>query len=124
MKRNNKGIAIAFFALMLVASLGLGAMVIDVAQTYALKARIQNAVDASVLAGASQLKNGSNISSIKDLTLTYLNENLTKTIPSFQSLTLDNAGLSIEIGVYDSSTMTFTQNESLSVANALRTFLR
>ena len=120
MKRNNKAIALPLFALMLTVSLGLGAMVIDVAQGYALKSRIQNAVDASVLAGASQLKNGSSVSSVKDLTLNYLNDNLTMTIPSFQALALDSPGLVIEVGVYDSSSMTFVQNESLSVANALR----
>ena len=120
MKRNNKGIALPFFALVSIVTIGLGAMVIDVAQEYALKTRIQNAIDASVLAGASQLKNGSSISTIKDLTLQYLNENLTKTIPSFQALALDSPGLAIEVGIYDSSTMIFVQNELLPVANALR----
>ncbi len=120
MKRNDKAIALPFFALVAIVILGLGAMVIDVAQEYALKTRIQNALDASVLAGASQLKNGSSISTIKNLALNYLNNNLTMTLPSFQSLALDSPGLLIEVGVYDPSTMTFTQNESLSVANSLR----
>jgi|GEM_PF-1852971 len=118
--RNNKGIALPLFALMLTASLGLGAMVIDVSQGYALKTRIQNAIDSSVLAGISQLNTNSNVSTVKNTALTYLNNNLTSTIPSFQSLALDNSNLAIQVGVYSSTTMTFTQNEQVSVANAIR----
>ena len=118
--RDNKGVVLPFFALMLIASLGLGAMVIDVGQEYALKTRVQNAVDTSTLAGISQLNTSSNITTVKNTALTYLNNNLSSTIPSFQSLTLDDSNLSLQVGVYNSSTMTFTVNEQVSVANAVR----
>lgn len=118
--RDNKGIALPFFALMLIASLGLGSMVIDVGQGYALKTRVQNAIDTSTLAGISQLNSDSSVTTVKNTALTYLNNNLSSTIPSFQSLNLDSSNLAIQVGVYDSSTMTFTVNEQVSVANALR----
>ena len=118
--RNNKGVALPFLALMLIASLGLGSMVIDVGQGYALKTRVQSAIDTSTLAGISQLNSSSNVTTVKNTALTYLNNNLTSTIPSFQPLTLNDSNLSLQVGVYDSSTMTFTVNEQVSVANAIK----
>lgn len=119
MLRNKKGIAIPFFAIMIVAIIGLGALVIDISQAYSLKTRIKSAIDLSCIAGISQLVNQSNISTAKDITLQYLNDNLTMTIPSFNPLTLSSQGLSVQVGVYDISSMNFTWDEANPKVNAI-----
>ncbi len=118
--RNNKGIVIPLFTVFLTAVIGLGAMVIDVSQEYATKTRIQNAIDQAVVAGASQISSNSSVANIKNTALNYLNNNLTMTLPSFSNLALNDSNLSIQVGVYNSSNMTFTENESLDTANAIK----
>lgn len=117
--RNKKGVAVPFFALMLTAVIGLGALVIDVSQVYSLKARVKNAIDQAALAGISQLTNQSSVGSAKNVALQYLNNNLTSTIPSFTALTLGDNSLSLQGGIYDFSNMTFTWDEASSNINAL-----
>lgn len=122
MPRNKKGVALPLVAVMLTTLLGIGALVIDLAEGYSLKTRIKNAVDLSVLAGVSQLTDTSSqsITNAKDTALSLLNSNLTMSIVGFSTLNLSSAGLSIQTGVYDSSTMTFTATESSSSINALK----
>lgn len=122
MHRNKKGVALPLIAVMLTTLLGIGALVVDLAEGYSLKTRIKNAVDLSVLAGVSQLTDTSSqsITNAKDTALSLLNSNLTMSIVGFSTLTLASPELSIQTGVYDSSTMTFTATESSSSINALK----
>ncbi|MBI2995129.1 MAG: hypothetical protein HYY52_00255 [Candidatus Melainabacteria bacterium] len=117
--RNKHGMVIPFFALLLIAVLGLGAITIDLSNFYTKKTNVKSAIDLSVLAGISQLVTNQNISGAKNVTLNYLNNNLTKTIPNFVSLTLDNNDLSIQVGVYDFNNMTFTWDENHPSPNAI-----
>ena len=119
MLRNNKGIALAIIALLLTVIMGLGAIVVDLAQAYTLKTKIKNAIDSAVLAGVSQLASQSDVTSAKNKALEFLNSNLTTTIPSFTALTLNSTGLSVQTGVYDSSTMAFTASDTDSNVNAV-----
>ena len=117
--RDKKGFMMAFFAILIAVIIALSAFVIDLSQVYAVKTRIKNAIDHSVLAGISQLTSQANVASAKNLALQYLNENLTMTLPSFSPLALDNSDLSIQIGVYDFKTMTFKSDELNPAVNAL-----
>lgn len=119
MLRNQYGSLVVFFPFILAVSMGLGALVIDMSQAYSLKSRVKNAIDLSSIAGISQLTNQSNIDSAKNTALQYLNNNLTKTIPSFTPLTLSSNGLSIQAGIYDFNSMTFTWDETNPNVNAL-----
>ena len=114
--RNKKGIAALYLLILLIPLVGLASLVIDSAEGYSLKSKIKNAVDFSALAGISQLKNSQN--SAKNTALEYLNDNLSSTIPNFQRLAADSNGISIQLGNYDSMSMTFTPNESIN-ANSL-----
>ena len=118
--RNNKGIALAFIALLLTVIIGLGAIVVDLAQAYTLKTKIKNAIDSAVLAGISQLTSQSDVTSAKNKALELLNTNLTSTISPFTALTLGSSDLSIQTGVYDSSTMTFTESDTDANVNAVK----
>ena len=119
MCRNEHGIAMVFFAIMMVVVIGLGAMVVDLSQAYSIKTRIKNAVDLSTIAGISQLVNQSSVVGVKNVALNYLNDNLAMTIPSFSPLVLSSEGLSIQVGVYDPSSMNFTWNENSPSVNAI-----
>ena len=118
--RNRKGIVLPLFALFLISALGLGALVIDIGSGYSVKTKIQNAIDLSVVAACSQIYSGSSVTSVKDTALSYLNSNLSSAIPSFQTLSLDSQGLSIEVGTYDTSSMTFVVNEAIPPANSIK----
>lgn len=118
--RNERGVAIAFFALLLVAVLGLGSLVLDLGQSYSIRARVKNAVDFSSIAGVSQLINSTDADSAKNIALQYLNDNLSMLLSSFPTLTLDNSDVSVQVGVYNFSTMTFTQDEANLSANAMK----
>ena len=111
MKRSKKGMIAAFLVLMIPVILGMGALVTDVSLKYANQTKVKNAVDFASLAGISQLTSQSNISNAKQVALTYLNSNLTASLPSFTSLSLNSQGLSIQAGIYDFSSMSFTVNE-------------
>lgn len=119
MLHNKKGTIIPLVAIMLTVILGIGALVIDLSQAYANQTRIKNAVDLAGLAGISQLNGPSSIASAKNAALTYLNDNLTMTIPSFSGLTLGSSGLMIQAGIYDFVSMNFTFDEVSSNVNAL-----
>lgn len=120
MRRNNLGIALAFFAIMITALLSLGALVMDISHGYSIKTKLKNAVDLAALAGTSELTeiNAANVMAAKNKALDYLNDNLTMTIPDFSALTLSSTGLTIETGVYAS--MTFTPSDTNPTINALK----
>ena len=118
--RAEQGVVLPFFALFLIAALGMGALVIDIGSGYSVKTKIQNAVDLSVLAGSSQINSGSSVTTVKNTALNYLNNNLSSAIPSFQTLSLTSPGVSIQVGTYDTSTMTFVVNEAIPPANAIK----
>ena len=118
--RGNQGLAIPLFALMLTSIIGLGALVLDIGQAYLVKTKLTNALDQAVLAGVSQINSGTSITTVKNTALTYLNNNLSMTLYSFQDLTLSSSDLTVQVGVYDSSTMTFTVNEAIPPANAIK----
>ena len=119
MLRNNIGTLVPLFAVMVTAILGIGALVTDISLSYSQRANINNALDQAALAGISQLSGPTSISNAKNLALTYLNNNLTKTIPNFTPLTLSSNGLSIQAGIYNSSNMSFTWDEVNPNVNAL-----
>ena len=119
MLRNKKGTIIPLFVVLLTVIIGFGALVADLSQSYSLKARVKSAVDEATLAGISQLVGPATVSDVKNLALQYLNNNLTMTIPSFNSLSLNSEGLSIQAGIYDFNNMTFTWDEVSSNVNAL-----
>ena len=108
-----------FVAILLTVVISLGAMVIDLSNGYSLKTRIKNAIDQSTLAGTSQLAGPATVSNAKNLALQYLTDNLTKTIPSFSSLSLNSTGLSIKAGLYDFTNMTFTWDEVSPNVNSI-----
>ena len=118
--RNERGFAIAFFAVLLMAILGLGSLVLDLGQSYSIRARIKNAVDFSSIAGVSQLVSLEDIANAKNISLQYLNNNLSSLLPSFNTLTLDEPDVSIQAGVYNFSAMTFIQDEANPSTNAIR----
>lgn len=119
MLRNEKGVAIVFFALMLVITLGMGALVTDLSLAHSNRTRIKNALDFASLAGISQLTNPASVSNAKQTALDYLNNNLSMTLSSFTPLSLSSNGLSIQAGIYDFNNMTFTFDEANSNINAL-----
>lgn len=119
MLRNYQATILPVVVILLVALLGVGGLVVDLSQGYLVQTKIKNAVDLATLAGISQLNGPETVNNVKNTTLQYLNNNLTMTIPSFQSLTLSSEGLSIQIGVYNSTNMTFTVDELNPDANAI-----
>lgn len=119
LKRSQQGTIIPLIAIMLTAILGIGALVIDLSQAYSVQTRIKNAIDLSCLAGISQLTNQSNVAIAKNIALTYLNENLTMSLPSFLPLTLENPNLSLKVGVYDFNAMSFTWDEASPLVNSI-----
>ncbi|OGI08908.1 MAG: hypothetical protein A3I68_03460 [Candidatus Melainabacteria bacterium RIFCSPLOWO2_02_FULL_35_15] len=118
--RNERGFAVVFFALLLVAILGLGSLVLDLGQSYSIRARIKNAVDFSSIAGVSQLISSTDVDSAKNIALQYLNDNLSMLLPSFNTLTLNNSDVSVQLGIYNFSTMTFTEDEANPSVNAIK----
>ena len=69
--RNKKGVVAVFFAMLLIAILGLGSLVLDLGQSYSIRARIKNAVDFSCIAGVSQLISSSDVTNAKNTALQY-----------------------------------------------------
>ncbi len=120
MIRNNKGVVAALLVLMIPVVLGMGGYVTDLSIQYLNRTRIENAIDFSALAGISQLANQSNVSNAKQAALNYLNTNLTASLSSFASLSLNSPGLSIQAGVYDFINMSFTLDEQNPNINALK----
>lgn len=119
MLRNQRGTIIPFVIILLPVLLAMGAFVIDLSQAYSSQTRIKNAVDLASIAGISQLNGPASVSNAKNLILQYLNNNLTVTIPSFMALSLGSAGLTIQAGVYDFSSMSFTVDEANPSVNSL-----
>lgn len=117
--RNKNGVALVFMVMLLVSLLGLGGFVSDLAIAYTMQARIKNALDLSALAGISQMENTSYISTAKTTALNYFNTNLLSTIPGFTPIAISDPNLTIQGGVYDLSTGTFTLDEVSSDVNAL-----
>lgn len=116
--RNKRGLAALFFGILSIGILTLGALVVDAAFSYSLKAKLKSAVDFSALAGVSQLTDATSISKAKASALEYLNENLSKYDSNFQGLNLNSSDLTIQVGIYDFTAMTFTENEL--TPNAIR----
>ncbi len=118
--RNEKGVAVVFFSMLLIAILGMGSLILDLGQSYSTKARIKNAVDFSCVAGISQLVNSTDVINAKNTAIQYLNNNLSELLPSFNILTLDNPDVSVQVGVYDFNTKIFTLDESNPSPNAIK----
>lgn len=118
--RNKSGVALAFFSIFIPVLIGFIGLVVDISQVYAYSSRIKSAVDMASLAGISQLQTVANITTAKTTALTYLNSNLTTTIPNFTSLSLGATGLTIQGGVYDFATSSWTFDESSSSVNSLK----
>lgn len=118
--RTDKGFAIAFFVLSIPVLIGFCCYVIDRAQVYNYTTRVKSAVDLATLAGVSQLNGTSSISTAKSTALQYLNNNLALTIPNFTNLSSSDPNLSIQAGIYDSATMTFTWDELSSNVNSIK----
>lgn len=111
MHRNVRGSIVPFVALILVILLALGALGIDISNSYSSQTKVKNALDLAALAGISQLSGPQTVSQARNTSLQYLNDNLTMNLPSFQALTIPNDNLSIQLGVYDFMNMTFTWDE-------------
>ena len=114
---NQRGSAMVLFAIALVCLLGMAALTIDVGFVYSEKAKLQNLVDATALAGARELptspdkaetvgaqyavKNGKAAGDI--LTLTVLNDDtelsasITRTAPSFFSKLFNITGFPVTV---------------------------
>jgi len=122
--RNQSGIAITYVAILLIPIISIGALMLDLSEGYALKAKIKNAVDFASLAGISQLVNSSDYTAAKNISLSYLNDNLSSNIRNFTPLTLQNSRLSIQIGKYDTTTKQFTPDEASIDSNAMRIFYK
>ena len=120
MLRNNKGMVVALLVLMIPVVVGMAGYVTDLSIQYLNRTRIENAVDFSALAGISQLTSQANVNNAKQTALNYLNNNLSTSLPSFSSLSLNSEGLSIQAGVYDFMNLSFTVDEQNSNVNALK----
>jgi hypothetical protein len=118
--RKQNGIAAAFLAVIFVIAMGFMGYSIDMAQTYSLASKVKTAIDLASLASISQLDGTSSIPTVKNTAVSYLNSNLSMTIPGFTNLTTASSDLSLQVGIYDSSTMTFTWDELSSSVNAIR----
>lgn len=118
--RNNKGVSLAFFTMMLSVFIGTCCMVIDVSQTYSYKSRLKTACDLASLAGVSQLVSTSNVGDAKNAALNFLNNNLSSNLPGFTSLSQSSPNLVIQAGVYDPATAAFTWDETSPSVNAIK----
>ena len=118
--RKNHGTILPLFAMLIIVIVGLSAYVIDFSQGYVNRTKIKNAVDFAALAGISQLTDQSGISTAKNTALQYLNDNLTNSLSPFTPLTLGNSDLSIQAGIYNFNTMTFTPDETNQGTNSLK----
>ena len=117
--RNEKGFVVVFFAILLIAILGFGSLVLDLGQAYSIRTRVKNAVDFSCIAGVSQLITSADVANAKSTALQYLNNNLSTLLPSFDTLSLNNPDIAIQIGIYNFNTMGFTQDEGNPYPNAI-----
>jgi Flp pilus assembly protein TadG len=118
--RSNKGFIAAFFTVFLPVFIGIMALSVDLPRMYSYNADIKSALDLAVIAGISQLNSTSDITTAKNTAVTYLNANLSMTLPNFTNLTTSSTGLTLQAGTYDSSTCTFTYNEAGPTVNALK----
>ncbi len=119
--RNNSGLIVAFFAVFVPVFIGILALVIDLSKMYGNASNVKSALDTAALAGISQLQvSPTDVTTVKTTALTYLNSNLSSTIPGFTTLTLASPGLSIQCGVYDYTTATWTFDESTSSVNSVK----
>lgn len=109
-----------FFTMMLSVFIGTCCMVIDASQTFSYKSRLKTACDLASLAGVSQLVSTSNVSDAKTAALNFLNNNLTTTLPGFTPLTQSSPNLTLQVGVYDSTTAMFSWDETNPSANAVK----
>lgn len=119
MYHNQTGSILPLISLILVIVLGLGALAVDISNSYFNQTKIKNAVDFATLAGISQLNGPATVTTAKNTALQYLNNNLSMNIPSFQALTLSSPTLSIQAGIYDFISRTFMVDEANQNVNAL-----
>lgn len=118
--RNDSGIALAFFSIFIPVLIGFIGLVVDLSQVYAYSSRIKSATDLACLAGVSQMESVADVTTAKTTALSYLNNNLSMTLPNFTNLTLSSTGLSIQGGVYNFSNSSWTFDESSSSVNSIR----
>lgn len=65
-RKNNRGIAVIYIALLLVVLLAFAGLAIDIGYMYVAKTQLQNAADAAALAGASKLLSEGAIGTLSD----------------------------------------------------------
>lgn len=119
MHRNLHGSIVPFVALILVTLLALGALAIDISNSYSAQTKVKNALDLAALAGISQLNGPQTVSLARSTALQYINDNLSMNLPSFETLVIPNNNLSIQLGVYDFTNMTFTWDELNTNVNSI-----
>lgn len=118
--RNERGISLAFFSMMLSVFIGMCCMVVDLSQTYSYKSRLKTACDLASLAGVSQLVSSSNIGDAKTAAVNFLNTNLSSNLPNFTPLSQSSPNLVLQVGVYDPTTARFTWDETSPDVNAVK----
>jgi len=119
--RSNNGFIAAFFVVFVPVFIGILALVVDLSKMYGNTSNVKSALDTATLAGISQLQvSPTDITTVKTTTLSYLNSNLSMTINGFSTLTLLSSGLTIQCGVYDYTTATWTYDESSSSVNSVK----
>lgn len=106
-------------ALLIVPLLGFVSLVSDLGEAYSIKSRTKSAIDLAAIAGISQLEDYTYASTSKSVSLSYLNDNLSNTLPGFTPLSLSSSNIDIQIGIYDSTTKTFTNDEFNPAANSI-----
>lgn len=72
---NKKGTTMILISMMMVVILGFASLTIDIGLTTFEKAKIGNAVDAAVLAGAQELANGRGSENAEEMAMEYLQKN-------------------------------------------------
>jgi hypothetical protein len=117
--RNEKGFIAAFFTVFLPVFIGIFALTVDMPKLYSCSSDIKSGVDLATLAGISQLQSSSDITQAKLAAVSYLNSNLSRTVPGYTNANLGDSNLDVKVGVYDFSTSMFTWDEASSSVNAI-----
>ncbi len=113
-KRSRAGVIVVYAAFMMVVVFGFAAFAIDLGYMALTMDQLQNAADASALAGAMRMKEGPatvRAAAIDIASRNYLGK---------QAITISNSD--VELGMYDITTRTFTTNET--AANSVRVTTR
>lgn len=113
-KRSRKGIILVYAAFLMVVVLGFAALAIDIGYIALTKDQLQNAADASALAGAMRMKDGP--ATVRSAAIDIASRNY------LGQKTVSITDSDVELGMYDITTRTFTANET--AANSVRVTTR